>query len=419
MKKATYFLLATAITALLLPLFVSAQDEKSLSAVSSLYLISAKAGGVNLVEGNVNLVRQRGTSGRLLKTDSVEIGDVVATGEDGKAEILLNPGSFVRLGPNTKFEFVTTDLDDLKLKLTSGSAILEVFADSDFKVTVATPKSELVIAKTGVYRLDIANDGQAFVSVWKGRLTLAGGVELKEGRTARVGSTDPNVAKFDRDNKDDLTVWSQLRAKEAVKLNSKLQGRTLRTALIGSFDIGQWDMFSTFGVWAWNARSGRWCFVPFGWGWYSPYGFGYNMDFWGLRLPPYVYYPPVRTVIGPPPVTPTGGNGPRTGGSVKTISDRRIETQNGSGVAPSVRPGFQRFEINQGIGTRGGRLDPGRLDGPVNDGGIIRGGGGGGAETRGPASFPSSQPSGPVNNTPPIIAPPTSGGGDSKGKDNQ
>jgi hypothetical protein len=38
----------------------------------------------------------------------------------------LNPGSYIRLAENSSFEFLTTSLDDLQLKLSDGSAMLEV-----------------------------------------------------------------------------------------------------------------------------------------------------------------------------------------------------------------------------------------------------------------------------------------------------
>ena len=97
-----------------------AQSRTSTSPVADKYIISAKAGGVNFVEGTVTVIRATGRSGILLKSDRVEIGDRVTTGADGRAEVLLNPGSFIRLGKNSSFEFGSTDLEDLQIRLDSG-----------------------------------------------------------------------------------------------------------------------------------------------------------------------------------------------------------------------------------------------------------------------------------------------------------
>src|SRR5688572_22858507 len=113
---------------LLLSSGLMAQNDVLTAAAGDRYVISAKAGGVNFVSGPVTVVRKNGRGGALIKGDSLEIGDVVSTGPDGKAEILLNPGSFLRLGGGASFEFKTTSLDDLRIDVGSGSAIFEVFA---------------------------------------------------------------------------------------------------------------------------------------------------------------------------------------------------------------------------------------------------------------------------------------------------
>src|SRR5688500_15986988 len=124
---------------------VHAQDETLSAAAGDKYVISAKAGGVNFVEGAVGVVRKSGKSGVLIKGDVLNVGDRVSTGTDGRAEILLNPGSFLRIGGNSAFEFKTTMLDDLRLSIDRGSAILEVFAAEEFKVAVNTPRAKYLL----------------------------------------------------------------------------------------------------------------------------------------------------------------------------------------------------------------------------------------------------------------------------------
>jgi hypothetical protein len=330
MKKNLLFVLSIAVTGLLLSAVVFAQDDRVVSAAGDMYVISAKAGGVNHVEGKVSVARKNGTSGYLIKDDKLEIGEKVITGADGKAEILLNPGSFVRLGGNSGFEFVTTDLDNLKLKLTSGSAILEVYADDEFKVTVAIPKADIELTRSGVYRIDVRADGSGRISVWKGRVFVGDDqAEVKSGRSAIVSGVTATVSKFDRDNKDELDIWSQNRAKEAAKINARLQRDRLRNTLLNSFNRGGWNLYNSFGLWVFDPFTRRWCFLPFGQGWDSPYGYGYGFDLWYCRLPRYIYTQPP-----PPPPTTGGGNTSQN----PTNVDRRNRLQT---------PTFQRFENNQ------------------------------------------------------------------------
>ncbi len=63
------------------------------------FVISAKAGGINAVTGQAS-VHAKGESDwqQLMVTDDLDAGDRVRTASDGRVEILLNPGSYLRVG---------------------------------------------------------------------------------------------------------------------------------------------------------------------------------------------------------------------------------------------------------------------------------------------------------------------------------
>jgi hypothetical protein len=374
------------------------QDQTIRSAAGDKYIISAKAGGVNYVEGSVNVIRAAGKSGLLLKRDTLEVGDKVSTSDNGRAEILLNPGSYLRLAENSVFEFKTTALEDLQLQLDRGSAILEVYAADDFKVSVNSPKEKFDLIQTGVYRIDIAADGKGRIEVWKGKAEVGDSV-LKGGKVGVTSEGQVAVAKFDRDDRDEFETWSKLRAKELAKVTNDLKDKELRTSLMRSFLGGRWNMYDSFGLWVYSSRLGRHCFLPFGYGWSSPYGFGFGTDIWWYNLPRVVYYPPVNR----PPVSapPAGGRGEYPG-------DRRpprppmakqppfVDMQGGSSTGPKYGRGIDK----RGDDDSGG-YNPGR---PVY--------------SPGPVFSPPSK-SVPVY-SPPVSAPPTHvrGIGGMKGKDN-
>ncbi|MBP7375651.1 MAG: FecR domain-containing protein [Pyrinomonadaceae bacterium] len=278
-----------------------AQERRVVSAAGDKYVISANAGGVNFVEGSVTVARKEGRSGLLLKGDQIEIGDRVSTGADGKAEILLNPGSYVRLGTNTTFAFNTTLLDDLRLRVDSGSAMFEVFATNEFKVTVILPKGSVTLIDTGIYRVDVSPNGTSKVAVWDGRAEIPNSTSaLKKGRAATIGLGSPAVAKFDRDEKDALAVWSKQRGKMLTKATASLKNQSVRDSLINSYNSGRWGIFDAFGVWVYNAQFGGHCFLPFGRGWYSPYGYWFGNNIWWYDLPTVIYYPvtPAPSIYG-------------------------------------------------------------------------------------------------------------------------
>ena len=315
MKKNFMYIVAVGAIALVLSAFAVAQDNRAVSAAGSLYVISANAGGVNYVEGKVAVAQKSGKSGYLLKGDTLEVGDKVTTGTDGKAEILLNPGSYIRLAGNSGFEFTNTSLDDLQVKLTAGSAMFEVITDDEFKFAVNTPKAQFNIVQSGVYQVDVLSDGSGKIAVWKGKAEVGTGkaTTVKGGREATVSNGQVAIEKFKRDDKESLAAWSKTRAKELAKVNSRLERNNLRNTLLNSFNNNGWNMYNSYGLWVFDRFSGNHCFLPFGYGWSSPYGFGFGRDIWYFRLP--------QTIYNQPP--PNVGNGRRIDNRERL--DRRIE----------------------------------------------------------------------------------------------
>ena len=74
------------------------------------FMISAHAGLVNYVEGpvNVQLHQQLG------------VGSPVQTGLQGHAEILLNPGSFLRVGENSTVVLDSVELNQIVVRIVHG-----------------------------------------------------------------------------------------------------------------------------------------------------------------------------------------------------------------------------------------------------------------------------------------------------------
>ncbi len=346
-----------------------AQNDRTLSsAAGDLYLISAKAGVVNYVEGGVSIQRKNGNSGYLLKGDSIEVGDKVSTTANARAEVLLNPGSFVRLDQNSEFEFVTTSLDDLKLQVNKGSAIFEVFASNDFKVLITTPKAKFYLVETGVYRVDVLDNGVGKLEVRRGKAQVGNllAEEVEKGRTATVDTNDVVVAKFDRGNEDSFEDWSKDRAKMIAKVNSKLSSDRLTNSLLSNNN--GFDCFNSLGLWVYSRQYTSYSFLPFGYAWRSPYGYGFGTST-GICNNPYQYYRYIPTYRGNPG---TGNNGGGNGGVTPTTPAaniargqrnltppfRRMEnTGNSNSRSSSSRRNFPTFPDSSNDGSRGSRSD--------------------------------------------------------------
>lgn len=335
MNKNLFRIICASMMCLLIAIVGFAQDDSTLSsAAGDLYVISAKAGGVNYVEGKALVQRSTGESGYLVKGDTIKVGDKVSTDSNSRAEILLNPGSFLRLDQNSEFEFFTTSLDDLKLQVNRGSAIIEVFASDDFKVTVTTAKATFYLINTGVYRVDVLNNGIGKIEIHRGKARIgnASADSLKKGRTATVNENDVEISKFDRGNTDVFEDWSKSRAKLIAKANEKLSKDRLSNTLLSGNRV---DCFNSFGLWVLNRRYNSYSFLPFGYGWRSPYGFGLGTSTSICEDP---YYRNYR-------VRPRGGSG-------GTTSTNTIPAENVRRAERQATPPFQRIQNSGNVQVR-------------------------------------------------------------------
>ncbi|HEX5735666.1 MAG TPA: FecR domain-containing protein [Blastocatellia bacterium] len=255
-----------ALTAILITLATAqAQGRKPLASdEQSQYVVSARAGVVNIVEGDVSFERA-GKSDMLIAGDVVRSGDLVKTGANGRAEILLNPGSYLRLSTNTEFIFKDTRIHRLELELLKGSAIIEASVVVE-TITVITPQREIPIDNGGLYRFNIGAAGGSEIVLRKGKV-LAGGVVVKEGRKAMIGNGAPAITPFDKKVEDDFDLWSKERARIIVAANRKLSERALRRSS---------SLSMSGNAWVFNPFMGSYTFLPGFWGIVSPYGYGYS-----------------------------------------------------------------------------------------------------------------------------------------------
>jgi len=254
--------------------------------VRDLRIISARAGGVNLVSGDVKVRRAASADWlALLTPDELKSGDTVRTGLTGRVEILLNPGSYFRAGGGTEFTLASTDLNDLRVELARGSAVVEAtgYGDMDLSIDVAVPGALVKIVRSGVYRINAPAAGTPEVAVVKGR-AVVGGTTIKGGKVARVSGGNVEVAKFDTKLRDELDQWSRERGKELAKANERLSHRAVRSAfVVGSYDNIYGSSWGSNGFWFFNAAARCYTFLPFGYGWRSPYGHSYGLGVWRPR----------------------------------------------------------------------------------------------------------------------------------------
>src|SRR5688572_25035152 len=306
-------IMSVALLCAMLPSLAAAQTRERFG-------ISAKAGGVNTVVGTVRVAREDQQPQVLTSTDNLAAGETVTTRSSSNAEILLNPGSYFRLGENSEFQFEDISLDNLRLRLMKGSAIIEAtgVADMDLGIKVATEHGEFTIVRSGVYRVDVRPDSAA-MAVRKGRASFGPNKTdiAKGGKVVTLTSGVVAIAKLDKD-KDEFDAWSKQRAQLLAQANLRIMNRSFN-GYLSSFS--GWDSWfwgpQRFGLWTYSPRAGCYTFMPFYYGWSSPYGHGYSNYYWRGCCGNYGYsnrnvvnnqYPGNSSPGGSNPGGTTGGN---------------------------------------------------------------------------------------------------------------
>ena len=111
-------------------LLLSALVLAGLGATSALAqsVISAQSGMINYTEGQVLL---NGSEIQVTTTQfpQMRVQDVLST-KEGRAEVLLNPGSFLRLGENSSIRLTSSSITRPGVEVLSGSAVLEIASES-------------------------------------------------------------------------------------------------------------------------------------------------------------------------------------------------------------------------------------------------------------------------------------------------
>ncbi len=280
------------------------------------FVISARAGGINAITGQAS-VHSKGESDwqQLSITDDLDAGDRVRTANDGRVEILLNPGSYLRLGGDSEVELSDNTLENLEVRLLRGTAIVEATGadDLDLNINISTPHTKLAIVRHGLYRLNVVPGDATELIVRKGRVILSDShTKVKGGNKVVFNATNISVAKLTKEEKklaEEVDVWSKDRAKMLAKANNRINDRMLTSAFATYRD---WDPFGRRnGFWFYNSISRCYTFLPFYYGWGSPYGSSYSTS---LYYPPAYYYPrPNTNGYTPPPGSTNTGTG-NTGG---------------------------------------------------------------------------------------------------------
>jgi len=298
---------------------------------------------VNYLEGSV-LMDGKSLDPKITELPEVKNRSVLAA-EEGRAEVLLTPGAFMRLSENSSFRMISNQLWDTRVEVVSGSAMIEIEELlKDNIITVQYGDAQIALLKKGLYRVDAGDPGSLRVYDGEARVSLNGdGVTAHKGRQVDLGAVLA-ASNFDTKNTDAFYNWSARRAEYIATANVS----SARSAGgMGYTSTGYSGTGGIGGQWAYNPWYGMYTFLPgMGYG-YSPFG-------WSIYSPATVAY------LYPPAYGGGGG-----------IGSTRV-----SPVSASPAPARGSAAANSGLNMAAA---PPRGGGFSSGGTAYSGGGGGGA----------------------------------------
>ena len=239
-------------------------------------------------------------------------GDRIYAPAQGRAELELSSGNFVRLAPRSYLTMVNLSDDIKQLYLGEGAAsfnIRRLASDEDFEID--TPNVSVTFEGPGRYRVAVDENGDSRITVRRGRATVAANgrqIAVENSEIRIYGSDSPRYEIVGLPAPDAFDRWVDERNDRFDRAYTEAY-RYASEDIIGAADLndyGRWEDIPEYGY-AWTPAvmaagwapfsSGRWYWRdPWGWSWISNERWGWATSHYG-RWVPYRsrwYWVPVR-----------------------------------------------------------------------------------------------------------------------------
>jgi uncharacterized membrane protein YgcG len=274
---------------------------------------NAYPGTLNYVDGQASIGSQVLNS-KSIGSITLATGQTITT-DQGKAEVLLTPGVFLRLGDASAVKMISPSLTDTEVAVQRGEATVEVtdiYKENQLIVDEGSSRSRLL--KNGLYDFDA---DQGAVRVFSGEAVLRDRdqqVKIKGGHQVTLGTENLKAHGFDKTAYEgDLYQWSSLRSSYIAEANVDVAPLYWNTSWgwgPGWFGTGwYWDPW--FGCYTFLPGDG-FLYSPFGWGFYSPfYAYGAPGAFHGHYVH---HFDPHAPALAPRGHAFAGGGGFHGGG---------------------------------------------------------------------------------------------------------
>jgi len=160
----------------------------------------------------------------------LEAGDIIRTTANAYAELLLQPGNYLRAAGDTELVIINDDHDKMKFKLNRGSISLEILSklnldaayEARYLIRVITPGAGVFIRYPGIFRVTTTSSAQTDLIVRNGSAVIRG-QEVKAKRRAEVYKDNLTISEIDPKIEDGFDAWARERADTLVRANKDLK----------------------------------------------------------------------------------------------------------------------------------------------------------------------------------------------------
>lgn len=192
----------------------------------------------NAVKGEVIYQREDGKFD-LEPGLKLQEGDFIRSSANAYAELLLHPGNYLRIGPETECQTLNDQHDRMRFKLEHGVMSFEILsrepdAMPSFShslklaqelIRVITSNATVFISEPGIFRINAMADGRTELIVRSGEAVI-NGQRVKKKRIAIASRSDVTVAEVDLKHEDSFDLWARERAAQSVRANRLLKNES-------------------------------------------------------------------------------------------------------------------------------------------------------------------------------------------------
>jgi Family of unknown function (DUF6600)/FecR protein len=292
---------------------------------------------ISLIEGDVQ-VKTEDTGEWVPASINMPLmdGDQIWVPEEGRTELQLRDGTFLRLDENSALEVLTVERDSFQFYLTEGRSYANFMGLKGTLLQIDTPNSSIRVYDRSSFRIETRQDGYTDISVYRGvvyaedrngetSLDEGNALSLGEGTYAELSPLGP-PDEWERWNRDRDRRLAERRPPsrylpdelQAYSSDFEDNGRWVRVREYGyvwtptvhvsvgwaPYRVGRWVwiggdyVWVSYEPWGWAPyHYGRWAFIStIGWCWVPP---ARGAVYWGpgfvgwVRTPTYVSWVPL------------------------------------------------------------------------------------------------------------------------------